>query len=80
MAFASRDFRHRAVPFLWATLLLGVVASAAPAQTSCAPPIARDDQWQVNAPESVGLDGARLCALKERFRQWPEASVVDIAR
>jgi hypothetical protein len=30
-------------------------------------PIASEDNWQVASPESVGIDGGKLCALVARF-------------
>ena len=38
-------------------------------------PIASEDEWQVASPESVGLDGAKLCALAARFEEWKEANL-----
>ena len=38
-------------------------------------PIASNDQWQLATPESVGLDGAKLCALVPRFEAWKEANL-----
>jgi CubicO group peptidase (beta-lactamase class C family) len=45
-------------------------------------PIQSDDQWQVAAPESVGIDGGKLCALVPRFEEWKEANLhgVVVAR
>ena len=52
------------MPIRLSALVVAVclLTPAAPAQ-ECAPPAARDDGWKVGAPESVGLDGARLCAI-----------------
>ena len=65
-------------------VVLAVVAfnSAATAQSSCAPPAELNDQWQVTKPAAVGLDEAKLCALRDRFAQWPEANLhgVIVAR
>jgi hypothetical protein len=30
------------------------------------------------APESVGLDGAKLCALAAKFEEWKEANLVVV--
>ena len=38
-------------------------------------PIASEDEWQVATPKSVGLDGAKLCALAAKFEEWKEANL-----
>ena len=38
-------------------------------------PIESDDQWQVAAPDSVGIDGAKLCALVPTFEESKEANL-----
>jgi hypothetical protein len=38
-------------------------------------PIGSEDQWQLAAPETVGIDGAKLCALVPRFEEWKEANL-----
>jgi len=38
-------------------------------------PIASEDEWQVTTPESVGLDGVKLCALAAKFEEWNEANL-----
>jgi CubicO group peptidase (beta-lactamase class C family) len=52
------------------------------AETTDVTPIVSEDQWQVATPESVGLDGAKLCALAARFEAWTEANLhgVVVAR
>ncbi|MBI1779705.1 MAG: serine hydrolase [Proteobacteria bacterium] len=54
---------------------LGFAVHETRAETVCAPPVASDDQWQVATPESVGLDGGKLCALVTRFDEWKEANL-----
>lgn len=59
--------------------LLGLVLTAAMASTvaaaECSVPDSRDDGWQVATPESVGIDGATLCPLADRFEEWKEANL-----
>jgi CubicO group peptidase (beta-lactamase class C family) len=35
---------------------------------ACATPVALDDGWTITTPESVGLDGARLCGIAARLK------------
>ena len=55
---------------------------AAPAYAACSPPAAGEDGWSVAAPESVGLDGDKLCALVAKFAEWKAANIhgVVVAR
>ena len=50
--------------------LLALAASSAPAQSSepCGKPVTLDDGWPIASPESVGLDGARLCDIATRLK------------
>lgn len=41
---------------------------------ACATPVALDDGWTIATPESVGLDGARLCNIAARLKET-EANV-----
>lgn len=60
---------------LAAALVLAATATA-PGQTgvACGTPTALDDGWTIATPESVGLDGARLCGIRARLREM-EADV-----
>ena len=60
-----------------AAVLCVVLASGARA-ADCPTPAARDDGWIVAAPESVGLDGATLCAMVDRLRTWPDVNVHSV--
>ena len=66
-----------------AVLMLAASATAALSQTNpaCGVPAALGDGWVIDSPESVGLDGARLCAIAARLKET-EADVhaVVIAR
>ena len=48
---------------------------------ACGVPMTRDDGWTIASPESVGLDGARLCGIADRLKET-EANVhaVVVAR
>jgi CubicO group peptidase (beta-lactamase class C family) len=48
---------------------------------ACGVPMTRDDGWTIASPESVGLDGARLCGIADRLKET-EADVhaVVVAR
>ena len=57
--------------------VFSLIASAALAQNqmslgqrnlACGSPAALDDGWTIAAPESVGLDGARLCGIAARLQ------------
>ena len=37
--------------------------------------IGSENKWQVVAPESVGIDGGKLCALVARFEGWKQANL-----
>ena len=56
-----------------------LAASAAPPNSSPArhyqtPPV-RNDGWQTASADSVGFDSARLAALTQNIRNWPELGV-----
>jgi CubicO group peptidase (beta-lactamase class C family) len=57
-------------------MLVLAAAAAARGQTGtpCGIPTALDDGWTIATPESVGLDGARLCGIRARLREM-EADV-----
>ena len=63
----------------YCSALLHILTHAA---TTGVTPIVSEDQWQVATPESVWLDGAKLCALAARFETWKEANLhgVVVAR
>lgn len=63
---------------LAALAVLLCVALAGGARADCQAPATRDDGWIVAPPESVGLDGATLCAMVDRLRQWPDVNVHGI--
>jgi CubicO group peptidase (beta-lactamase class C family) len=67
---------------IFVVLAVAAFGPAAMAQPSCARPADLNDQWQVTEPATVGLDEGKLCALKDRFAQWPEANLhgVIVAR
>jgi CubicO group peptidase (beta-lactamase class C family) len=53
--------------------LFAMAASAAQAQSSpsipaCGTPVASDDGWAIASPESVGIDGVRLCDIAARLK------------
>ena len=56
-----------------------LAASAAPPNSSPArryqTPPARNDGWQTASADSVGFDSARLAALTQNIRNWPELGV-----
>src|SRR5215475_5040371 len=62
-----------------------VVAPDALAQSgtrpACGVPMTRDDGWSIASPESVGLDGSRLCGIADHLKE-AEADVhaVVVAR
>jgi CubicO group peptidase (beta-lactamase class C family) len=51
-------------------VLFALTASQALAQSGepCGTPTALDDGWSIATPESVGLDGARLCGIAARLK------------
>jgi CubicO group peptidase (beta-lactamase class C family) len=60
---------------LTAMLVLAATAAArGQTGTPCGIPTALDDGWTIATPESVGLDGARLCGIRARLREM-EADV-----
>jgi len=72
--------RHLAFGFvLFASPALAQTASS-PAESPpvCGPPSPIEDGWRIAPPESVGLEPAALCALKERFTQFSRANVHSI--
>ncbi|MDE5455297.1 serine hydrolase [Bradyrhizobium sp. CSA112] len=60
----------------FAAILLLATSAMARGQTSmtCGTPKALDDGWTIASPESVGLDGARLCNIAARLKE-AEANV-----
>src|SRR5262245_58877918 len=66
-----------------AVLVLAASVTQALSQTNppCGVPVALGAGWPVDSPDSVGLDGARLCGIAARLKQT-EANVhaVVIAR
>ena len=57
-------------------LLCAAIAALLPisATATCAPPPASDG-WAVAAPESVGIDADRLCALVPWVEGWKEGDI-----
>jgi CubicO group peptidase (beta-lactamase class C family) len=54
-------------------MVLAIVSSPALAQPTptppaCGAPLTLDDAWPIDKPESVGLDGARLCGIAARLK------------
>jgi len=76
----SQKLRRLGLAVLFA---LAASATQALSQTNpaCGVPAALSDGWNIDSPESAGLDGARLCAIAARLRET-EADVhaVVIAR
>ena len=66
--------RSLALVFL-AAWQISIAAVRAETAAGCGVPAAENDGWQVAAPETVGLDGASLCALEDRFRSLAEADL-----
>jgi CubicO group peptidase (beta-lactamase class C family) len=67
----------RSSAFLFAVILV-VAASALPQQSPARgyqTPPARNDGWQTAEADSVGFDSARLAALTQSIRSWPELGV-----
>jgi CubicO group peptidase (beta-lactamase class C family) len=61
-----------------AAMLALASTTAARGQTgSCGIPAALDDGWTIATPESVGLDGARLCGIRARLKEM-EADVHSV--
>jgi CubicO group peptidase (beta-lactamase class C family) len=66
--------------------LFAMAASAAQAQSSVAPPgcgtpVASDDNWAIASPESVGIDGTRLCGIAATLKaQGADVHAVVIVR
>jgi len=58
--------------------LLCVALAGGARAADCPAPAARDDGWTVATPESVGLDGAILCAMLDRLRTWPDVNVHSV--
>lgn len=56
--------RMRSLGLVLACLLL---TTAARAEAPCEAPPARDDGWEVAAPDQVGFDAAQLCAITEKM-------------
>jgi hypothetical protein len=54
-----------------AVVVLAVSATAALSQgnPSCGVPAALGDGWTIDSPDSVGLDGARLCRVAARLKE-----------
>lgn len=59
-------------------LVLCVALAGGVRAADCAAPASRDDGWVVAAPETVGLDGATLCAMVERLRTWPDINIHSV--
>ena len=59
-----------------AVVVLAASATQALGQTSpaCGVPAALGDGWTIDSPDSVGLDGARLCGIAARLKET-EANV-----
>jgi CubicO group peptidase (beta-lactamase class C family) len=60
----------------FAAVVLLAASASARGQTgpACGAPAALDDGWTIASPESVGLDGARLCTIAARLKET-EANV-----
>jgi CubicO group peptidase (beta-lactamase class C family) len=64
-----------------ALLLANVSLAYGQNQPTCGTPAKLDDGWTVASPETVGLDGTRLCAIEPRLRLTEsEIHAVVIAR
>ena len=71
-----RDHLPR-LPYLCFAVLFSLVTSAALGQNqmslgqrnlACGSPVSLDDGWITDAPESVGMDGTRLCGIAARLQ------------
>ena len=63
---------------LAATLVLAATTAAqGQAGVACGIPTALDDDWTIATPESVGLDGTRLCGIRARMKEM-EADVHSV--
>src|SRR3954451_17140281 len=51
--------------------------SAMPLEAACGTPVAIGDGWPIDKPNSVGLDGARLCGIAARLKAT-EANVHSV--
>src|SRR5438477_10280764 len=64
--------------YLWLGAVFSLFASTALAQSNqmslgqrnlaCGSPVSLDDGWATAAPESAGMDGARLCGIAARLQ------------
>src|SRR5437764_1292812 len=54
-----------------AVFVLAASATQALSQTNpaCGVPAALGDGWTIDSPDSVGLDGARLCRIADRLKE-----------
>ena len=57
--------------------LAATTAAQGQTGTACGIPNALDDGWTIATPESVGLDGTRLCAIAARLKEM-EANVHSV--
>lgn len=64
----------RRLGFAAALLFAAATPAWGQASPACGTPTALDDGWSIATPESVGLDGARLCAIAARMKET-EANV-----
>jgi CubicO group peptidase (beta-lactamase class C family) len=72
--------RARALALITVLALASFAVNAqVPAMSSdaCGTPVALDDGWPIDKPESVGLDGARLCGIAPRLKAL-EANVHSV--
>jgi len=60
---------------LIAASILSLALTLGPAWAQCVPPSAGPDNWPVAAPESVGMDGDRLCRLVPIFVKNSETNL-----
>jgi CubicO group peptidase (beta-lactamase class C family) len=60
--------RLQRLGFIAAFTLASCALAQAQTNPACGIPMTLDDAWTVASPESVGLDGARLCGIEQRLK------------
>ena len=81
MREGSQKLRRLGLAALFALAASRYASALGQTNPACGVPAALGDGWTIDSPESVGLDGARLCAIAARLKET-EANVhaVVIAR
>ncbi len=63
---SSHQLQH--LGFIAAFTLASCALAQGQTNSACGMPVTLDDGWTVASPESVGLDGARLCGIEQRLK------------